>query len=134
MNRYTMTAHITGPYCTGAAACFGAAPVVRVPQAQRRVITWCSVTCTLIGGMSNTCRREQSTCSAPDTSEPQPRQLVGSWRITTSGSATCSKVAPGWPGCPPGLRLLLPRKDRGVGFAGPSLDGGFDEFRELART
>jgi len=43
-NSYTMTAHSTGPTCTGAVASSGAAAVVQVPQRQRRVTTWRSVT------------------------------------------------------------------------------------------
>jgi hypothetical protein len=43
-------------------------------------------------------------------------------------------VAPGWPFGLPGLRPDLPRSDFGDGFAGPSDDGGFDEFREFVFT
>jgi hypothetical protein len=89
-----MTAHITGPYCTGVAAWAGLRPVVVFPQGQRRLMIWCSVTCTLIGGMSKTCRREQFTSAAPARSDPQPRQQDGSCRITTSGSDTWARVCP----------------------------------------
>ena len=129
-----MTAHSIGPYCTGAGAPAGASPLLWRPQRQRRVMTWCSVTCTVIGGMSKTCRREQPTSGAAVRSLPHPLQHAGSCRITTSGWATSSSVLPRWPCCPPGLRLDFPRCDFGAGFAGPSDDGGFDEFREFART
>jgi len=38
------------------------------------------------------------------------------------------------PSCPPGLRPLRFRKDRGGGLASPSLDGGFEEFREFCAS
>jgi len=57
MYRYTMTARIRGPYWTGAPAPVGASPVLTCPHAQRREMSWCSVTRILIGGRSNTCRR-----------------------------------------------------------------------------
>jgi uncharacterized protein (DUF1697 family) len=40
-------------------------------------------------------------------------------------------VLPSWPSCPPGLRPLLFRSDRGrgSGLSSPSLDGGLDEVR-----
>ncbi len=112
----------------------GARPVVVFPHRQRRLMIWCSVTCTLIGGMSKTCRREQSTSSARARSDPQPRQHEGSWRITTSGSDTCSRVCPRCPCWPPGFRFEGLRKDRGAGALGPSDEGGFDEFCEFVRN
>jgi hypothetical protein len=33
------------------------------------------------------------------------------------------------PSCPPGLRRVFFRNDRGVGLASPSLEGGWEEFR-----
>jgi hypothetical protein len=36
---------------------------------------------------------------------------------------------PPMPACPPGRRPLLPRNDFGAGLAGPSEDGGLEEFR-----
>jgi len=54
--------------------------------------------------------------------------------MTWSGSATCFKVRPPRPGCPPGLRPNLPCNDFGLGLASPSLEGGFEEFREFAPT
>jgi hypothetical protein len=50
------------------------------------------------------------------------------------GCSASSIVAPGWPFGLPGLRPDLPRSDFGDGFAGPSDDGGFDEFREFVFT
>jgi len=35
---------------------------------------------------------------------------------------------------PPGLRPEVFRKDFGAGLANPSVDGGFEEFREFAAT
>src|SRR5918998_998098 len=125
-----MMAVILGPYCTGALTCPGAVPQVVTPQAQRRVMSWCSVTFTRIGGRSNTCRRSTPTCGASAKSAPHPPQQPGSCCSVSSGSATCANVEPGWPFCPPGLRPLLPRNDFGAGLAnGESDDGGFDEFR-----
>ena len=43
-------------------------------------------------------------------------------------------VAPGWPFGRPGFRPDFPRSDFGAGFASPSDDGGFEEFREFAFT
>ena len=47
------------------------------PHAQRRAISWCSVTCTHIGGRSNTCRRCTPACAAPTRSAPQLRSRRG---------------------------------------------------------
>src|SRR6476661_3161705 len=128
------TAHITGPYCTGALAWAGARPVLVFPQGQRRLMIWCSVTCTWIGGRSKTCRREQSTSAASARSDAQPRQLVGSWRITTSGSDTCCRVCPRCPSCPPGFLFDGRRNERGAGALGPSDEGGLEEFCEFVRS
>jgi hypothetical protein len=49
-----MIAVIRGPYCTGAVTHSGAPPHVVAAQAQRREMSWCSVTRTVIGGRSNT--------------------------------------------------------------------------------
>lgn len=43
-----------GPYCTSATSPSGAGPQVETPQPQWRVMSWCSVTRTVIGGRSNT--------------------------------------------------------------------------------
>src|SRR5436305_8386766 len=43
---------IRGPYCTGALTPAGTAAQVVIPQAQRRAMSWCSVTRTAIGGRS----------------------------------------------------------------------------------
>src|SRR5660398_170974 len=87
-----MTARSTGPYCTGWEASGGAVPVVATPQAQVRVITRCSVTCTLIGGRSNTCRTLHPLWGAPARSVPHPLHCDGSCRITMSGSGTWVRV------------------------------------------
>jgi hypothetical protein len=83
--------------------------------------------------MSNTCRRiilagGPSTLSAL----PQSTQASGSCMTTLSGTATCRRVRPSRPGCPPGLRPDRPRSDMGAGLSSPSLDGGFEELREEA--
>jgi hypothetical protein len=123
---------IRGPYCTGAVTPCGAVPHVVIPQAQRRATSWCSVTRTVIGGRSNTCRRCIPTSGASARSAPQPVHGPGSCRSRSSGLSTSANVDPGCPGCPPGLRPLLRRSDFGAGLAnGESDDGGFDEFREF---
>jgi hypothetical protein len=58
----------------------------------------------------------------------------GRCRTFFSGRSDSSIVAPGWPSGLPGFRPDLPRSDFGDGLAGPSDDGGFDEFREFAFT
>ena len=127
-----MIAVIRGPYCTGALTPSGAAPQVLAPQRQRRVMSWCSVTCTVIGGRSNTCRRSIPTSGAVARSAPQPVHGPGSRRRRSFGSATSTNVEPGCPGRPPGRRPLLPRSDFGVGLTNAeSDDGGFEELREL---
>lgn len=88
MNRYTMMARAFGPYWVAASTPAGGSPLQIRPQAHRRVMTWCSTTRTVIGGMSNTCRREQPTCSASARSDPQRPQPAGSCRMIWSGSAT----------------------------------------------
>jgi hypothetical protein len=60
---------------------------------------------------------------------PAPAHAPGSCVITASGRSVICMVVPGWPFGRPGLRLDLPRSDRGAGLASPSEDGGFDEFR-----
>src|SRR5919112_2988053 len=125
-----MIAVIRGPYCTGAVTPCGAVPQVVVPQPQRRAMSWCSVTRTVIGGRSNTCRRSTPTSGAFTKSAPQPVHGPGSCRSRSFGSSTSANVDPGCPGCPPGFFPLLPRSDFGAGLTnGESDDGGFDEFR-----
>ena len=127
-----MIAVIRGPYCTGALTPSGAVPLVAAPQLQRRVMSWCSVTCTVIGGRSNTWRRSIPTSAAPARFAPQPVHGPGSCRRRSFGSATSANVEPGCPGCPPGFRPLVRRSDLGAGLTnGESDDGGFEEFREL---
>ena len=121
---------IRGPYCTGALTPSGAVPQVVAPHAQRRAMSWCSITRTVIGGRSNTCRRSIPTSGASARFAPQPVHGPGSCRRRSFGSSTSANVDPGCPGCPPGLRPLLRRSDLGAGLAnGESDDGGFDEFR-----
>ena len=123
---------IRGPYCTGALTPSGAAPQVVVPHAQRRAMSWCSITCTVIGGRSNTWRRSIPTSGASARLAPQPVHGPGSCRRRSFGSSTSANVDPGCPGCPPGLRPLLRRSDFGAGLVnGESDDGGFDEFGEF---
>lgn len=130
-----MIAVIRGPYCTGAVTPGGAVPQVVLPHRQRRAISWCSLTCTVIGGRSNTCRRSIPTSGAVLRSAPHPMHEAGSCRNRSSGSATNANVDPGCPGCPPGLRPLPPRNDLGTGLVnGESDDGGRDEFRLFCPT
>lgn len=67
--RYTMIAWIRSPYWTLARTCPGAA-VVTTTHPQRRDTSRCSVTCTLIGGRSNTCRRSYPTGFGTGESRP----------------------------------------------------------------
>jgi hypothetical protein len=50
--------------------------------------------------------------------------------MTSSGSATWARCAPGAPGCLPGLRPPLPRRSPRTGLHNPSDDGGREEFAE----
>ena len=93
-------------------------------------MSWCSITRTVIGGRSNTCRRSIPTSGASARLAPHPLHGPGSCRIRSFGCSTSANVDPGCPGCPPGLRPLLRRSDFGAGLVnGESDDGGFDEFR-----
>ena len=129
--RYTMIAAIRGPYCTGASAPAGAAALVRCPQPHSRSINWCSVTSARTGRRSKTWRRSTPVTGRPASPAPHRPQQPGSWRISQSGLSTCASVVPLCPSCPPGLRPLRLRSDRGLGagLASPSLDGGLEEFR-----
>jgi hypothetical protein len=89
-----MIALIRGPYWTGAFTPVGASAVVVTPHQHRREVSWCSVTRMVIGGRSNTWRRARATSGARVSPAPQPRQRTGSWRSTSSGSATCARVFP----------------------------------------
>jgi hypothetical protein len=51
--------------------------------------------------------------------------------MTSSGLPTRSNADPPAPGCLPGRRPLRRRVDRDSGVAGPSAEGGCEEFREL---
>lgn len=125
-----MLAVILGPYRTGAVTPSGAVPQVVAPQPQRRAISWCSVTCTVSGGRSNTCRRCMPTSGASRRSAPQPVHRSGSCRFRSPGSSTSANVDPGCPGWPPRRRPLFRRSDLGAGWTnGESDDGGFEEFR-----
>jgi hypothetical protein len=55
------------------------------------------------------------------------------FRAGLARSVSCV-VAPSWPFGRPGLRPDFPRNDFGDGFARPSDDGGFEEFREFEAT
>src|SRR5882757_1389389 len=124
-----MIAVTWGPYCAGAVTPSGATPQVVVPHAQRRAMSWCSVTRTVIGGRSNTWRRSIPTSGASARLAPQPVHGPGSCRFRSFGLSTSANVEPGWPGCPPGLRPLLRRNDFGAGLVnGESDDGGLEEL------
>ena len=125
-----MTAAIRGPYCTGPSAPGGAAALVRSPQPHSRSISWCPVTSARTGCRSNTWRRSTPVTGRPASPAPHRPQQPGPCRTSRSGLATCASVVPLCPSCPPGLRPLLFRSDRGrgAGLASPSLDGGQEEF------
>lgn len=118
-----MIAAIRGPYGTGASAPAGAVPLVRCPQPHSRSISWCSVTSARTGCRSKTWRRSTAVTGPPASPAPHQPQPPGSWRISRSGLATCASVVPLCPSCPPGLRPLRLRSDRGlgVGLARPTL-------------
>ena len=131
MYRQMMIAATRSPYCTGASAPRGAAPLVRCPHAHSRSISWCPVTLTFTGGRPDTWRRSTPVTGRPARTAPHPPQRAGSCRTSRSGLATCASVRPSCPSCPPGVRPLFLRSDRGAGLPSPSLDGGFEEFRDV---
>ena len=108
-----------------------AVALVRYPQPHSRSISWCSVTSARTGCRSKTWRRFTAVTGRSASPVPHRPQQAGSWRISRSGLAACFSVAPLCPSCPPGLRPLRLRSDRGLGagLASPSLDGGLEEFR-----
>jgi hypothetical protein len=69
--------------------------------------------------------------SAPFRDFPQQPHLAGRCRTLSSGWSVSGIVAPGWPFGRPGFLPDFPRNDFGDGFARPSDDGGFEEFRDL---
>jgi hypothetical protein len=98
-HRCTAIAAACDRYCTGADTPAGAAAAVTAPHPpQRRLISWCSTTRTVIFGMSNTCRRtilagELSATSA----EPQPARAPGSCPTTSSAARPGAACAPPGP-------------------------------------
>ncbi len=125
---------IRGPYWTGAVTPSGACAFVSQPHPHFTVSIWCSVVTALTGGMSVTCLRSTAVTGAFFRDFPQQGHLAGLCFTVLPGCSVSSIVAPGWPFGLPGLRPDLPRSDFGDGFAGPSDDGGFDEFREFVFT
>src|SRR6201984_185841 len=123
-----------GPYCTGALTPSGNAARVRAPQAAH-LQSWarCSVTISGAGaGRSNTWRALWPTVISSVMADPQVAHDGGTWSMTWSGAATCSRVSPLCPFWPPdgffgGARRLWVRAGRG-GFLSPSLDGGLPLF------
>src|ERR1700747_1328657 len=123
-----------GPYCTGALTPSGNAARVRAPQAAH-LQSWarCSVTISGAGaGRSNTWRALWPTVISSVMADPQVAHDGGTWSMTWSGAATCSRVSPLCPFWPPdglfdGPRRLWVRAGRG-GFLSPSLDGGLPLF------
>jgi hypothetical protein len=89
----------------------------------------CPVTRGRISGRSKTCRRSTGTTSASASSPAQPAHASGAWTRVRSGVSTCSNAPPGEPFGLPGPRPEGLRND--FGLAKPSLDGGFEEFREF---
>jgi hypothetical protein len=125
---------IRGPYCTGAVTSAGASAFVSCPQPHNSVSIWCSVVTVLTGGMSMTCRRSTAVTAARFRDFPQRPHRAGRCRSLLSGWSVSCIVAPGWPFGRPGFRPDFPRSDFGDGFARPSDDGGFEEFREFEAT
>jgi hypothetical protein len=81
-----------------------------------------------------TCRRSTAVTAARFRDFPQQPHRAGRCRSLLSGWSVSCIVAPGWPFGRPGLRPDFPRSDFGDGFARPSDDGGFEEFREFEAT
>ena len=80
-------------------------------------------------GRSNTRRRSTPvTGRARSPARERPHQ-AGSCRNSRSGRVACASVLPSCPSCPPGLRPVFFRSDRGDGLPSPSLDGGREELR-----
>ena len=125
---------IRGRYCTGAVTPAGASAFVSCPQPHSSVSIWCSVVTAFTGGMSMTCRRSTAVTAARFRDFPQQPHRAGRCRSLLSGWSVSGIVAPGWPFGRPGLRPDFPRSDFGDGFARPSDDGGFEEFREFDAT
>src|SRR5512138_219977 len=50
--------------------------------------------------------------------------------VSTSSVGTKARGCPRWPGCPPRLRPLAPRRARFLSACGGSLDGGREELCE----
>ena len=78
--------------------------------------------------------RPKSPNSAPR-GKRQCSQTQAVWATTRSGLATCRKVSPLWPSCPP---LTLPQRPRRLRarrgfFFKPSLEGGLELF-ELSKS
>src|SRR6266704_1649642 len=63
--------------------------------------TWCSRTSNRTSGRSCTCRRSLICPATPSNGCWQWAQISGRCRTTSSGLATCIKVRPACPGCPP---------------------------------
>src|SRR5579864_7795332 len=103
-----------GPYCTGALTPSGNAARVRAPQAAH-LQSWarCSVTISGAGaGRSNTWRALWPTVISSVMADPQVAHDGGTWSMTWSGAATCSRVSPlcpFWPPDEPPLKLGDPR-------------------------
>src|SRR3954468_19673982 len=134
-----MIAVIRGPYCTGAVTPSGATPHVVAPQQQRRAISWCSVTRTVIGRSSNTrppplpppvrggsrnpCRRSIPTSGASVRSAPHP--VHGPGRAAAAGADPRPEPA-STPDAPAGHPACAP-------LAAQRLRSGFDERRVRRR-
>ena len=122
-----MIAVIRGPYCTGPSRPAGAAaPVVPAPAAARDEL--------VLDDPHRGWQVEHLAALHPGTGRParpaphRPQQ-PGSWRSSRSGRATSANVDPGCPCCPPGLRPVFFRSDRGDGLPSPSPEGGREELR-----
>ena len=132
---YTANAHTPGPYCTGALISSGKSLRCMRPQAQVPATTRYSVTSRWM--TSSMTWRRSGNSSALICDRQRPQVQAPSRPITTKwlGASTRARVAPLWPFCPPGLRPLAVRWERGGGLRkGGSDDGGLLElWLSLAR-
>lgn len=83
------------------------------------------------GGTSNAWMRS-GVAYVPCTASPQRRHRSGRWstNAVTSSADSSVRPLPSCPSRPPHSRLPFPRPRRPA--AGPSVDGGFDEFRDVS--
>nr|WTB28860.1 hypothetical protein OG781_04330 [Streptomyces sp. NBC_00830] len=69
-----------------------------VPHAHRQRWARCSVTFTVVRGMSRTWRRSKPMLSLSPSALPQPVQAAGTWSSVASGFSVLASPAPPAPG------------------------------------